>query len=316
MGPFGWLFAVVLIDVAHVYATIYRVYANPRELRRRPALYTAVPILAYLVSVGLYLHDGLTFWRVLAYLAVWHFVRQQYGWIRLCGRKERAFTDFDRRLDAIAVYVGTIYPLIYWHAHLPRRFVWFIEGDFLLHAPNWLVGIGRIVWLSVMALWLGRQIMRVLATRSLNATRVAVMATTWLSWYLGIVHYDSDIAFTLMNVLPHGVPYFVLLYRYRQNEQADVRPPTQTIRPSPILAALLFYLPLALLAFAEEGLWDRLVWHEHEIFFPLGALFVSDLSLCFLVPLLALPQATHYLLDAWIWKVGPQNPDLRRHLGL
>jgi hypothetical protein len=33
------------------------------------------------------------------------------------------------------------------------------------------------------------------------------------------------------------------------------------------------------------------------------------------VPLLALPQATHYLLDAWIWRVKG-NPELARRLGL
>lgn len=29
-----------------------------------------------------------------------------------------------------------------------------------------------------------------------------------------------------------------------------------------------------------------------------------------LVVLLAVPQATHYLLDRWIWRVGPDNPAL------
>lgn len=314
MGPFGWLLAVVLVDVAHVYATIYRVYANPRELRRRPLLYAGVPIVAYLVGVALYRHGGLTFWRALAYLAVLHFVRQQYGWIRLCGRKERDFSTFDRTLDAVAVYAGTLYPMLYWHAHLPRRFVWFVEGDFALHLPPGLLPVARTLWLVVGVLWVLRQLQRVATKRSLNVTRIIVMSTTWLTWYLGIVHFNSDVAFTLTNVLPHGIPYFVLLFRYYRNEQSESRP-RLSLR-SPYVAAILFYLPLGLLALAEEGIWDRLLWHEYEIFFPVAAVFVSQLTLGFLVPLLALPQATHYLLDAWIWKVGPQNPELRRHLRL
>src|SRR5262249_14494471 len=129
LGPLGWLLAVVLVDVAHVYATIYRVYANPVELRRRLGLYVAVPLGAYVGSVALYALGSLTFWRALAALAVFHFIRQQYGWMALCGRKEREFTSFDRRLDAATVYAGTLYPILYWHAHLPRRFSWFIDGD-------------------------------------------------------------------------------------------------------------------------------------------------------------------------------------------
>jgi hypothetical protein len=33
------------------------------------------------------------------------------------------------------------------------------------------------------------------------------------------------------------------------------------------------------------------------------------------VPLLAVPQATHYLLDAWIWRTGAANPGLAERLG-
>src|SRR5262249_22718683 len=103
------------------------------------------------------------------------------------------------------------------------------------------------------------------------------------------------------------------LFRYVRSEQAER--PRAALR-SPLVAAILFYLPLGLLALFEEGIWDRLLWHEHGMFFPVAAVFVSQLTMCFLVPLLALPQATHYLLDAWIWKVGPQNPELRRRLRL
>ena len=29
------------------------------------------------------------------------------------------------------------------------------------------------------------------------------------------------------------------------------------------------------------------------------------------VPLLTVPQATHYVLDAWIWKFGGSNPGIK-----
>ncbi len=320
--PFFWLFCVVLIDVAHVYATMYRVYAHPAELRRRWQLYLAVPLATYAASVALYVHSELLFWRVLAYVAVFHFIRQQYGWIALCGRKE-GLSVFDRRLDALAVYAGTLYPLFYWHTHLPRRFAWFLAGDFLFPAPlahfaPWLDRLLGAAWVVVGAIWSLRQLQRLLGTGHLPITRLLIMISTWTTWYLGIVYFNSDVAFTITNVLPHGLPYFVLLYRYHVSKRNDSRSASkQPWRFTVPYAALgLFYLPLVLLAFAEEGVWDRLVWHEHGMLFPGPAMFVSKLSLCFLVPLLALPQATHYLLDAWIWKVGPKNPDLRRHLRL
>lgn len=57
---------------------------------------------------------------------------------------------------------------------------------------------------------------------------------------------------------------------------------------------------LAGCALVEEGLCDRLVWHERDWLFPLASVDVEARWL--LVPVLALPQITHYVLDAFLWK--------------
>lgn len=322
LGPLGWLLAIVFVDVAHVWATIYRVYTVPGEVRRRPILYLGLPLLAYGLGVGLYAISALTFWRVLAYLALYHFIRQQYGWIALCGRRSPAprYAHLDRWLDGAAVYLGTLYPVVHWHTQLPRRFHWFVPQDFFLPAPAWLLSLVQAAWLLVGGLWLLRQLQRSLTEATLPVAKLLVMGSTWLSWYVGIIAYNSDVAFSLCNVLPHGIPYFVLLFRYRQGEQAERGQPATSAAPRPprptVSAVLLFLLPLLGLAFAEEGLWDCLVWHDHAMLFPLPQLDLTTGLLVFLVPLFALPQSTHYLLDAWIWRVGPKNPDLRRRLGL
>lgn len=322
--PLGFLLAVVLVDVAHVYATVYRVY-TARELRRRPWLYTLVPLACYALGVLLYTGGPLRFWRALAYLAIFHFVRQQYGWIALSRRRDPPPSSplvrrLDRVLDDGAIYLGTLYPLLYWHTHLPRAFSWFIDGDLAAGVPRWLLGVATPIYAAVGALWLGRYVQRGLTTRTWNVPKAAVMLGTWATWYVGIVAYNSDLAFTLCNVLPHGIPYLVLVFRYRRNEQAALDPTA----PSPagraagrvLRAALLFYLPLLAAAWLEEAIWDRLVWHEHSVLFPFATARLTEAALLFLVPLLSLPQATHYALDAWIWRSGAQNPELARYLGL
>jgi hypothetical protein len=63
---------------------------------------------------------------------------------------------------------------------------------------------------------------------------------------------------------------------------------------------------LVLLAFVEEGLWNGLVWREHLALFP-GFEFLPHVEgftpLSLLVPLLAVPQVTHYVLDGVIWRL-------------
>ena len=70
---------------------------------------------------------------------------------------------------------------------------------------------------------------------------------------------------------------------------------------------------LALLAWAEEWLWDRAVWGEHATLFPGPFLDVSGVLV---VPLLALPQLTHYILDGYLWRLDGSNPGLSEALAL
>ena len=65
-----WLLCVLGVDVAHVWSTLYRVYLDPVERRRRPWLYGGAPLLCYVAGVALHAVSSLTFWRALAYLAL------------------------------------------------------------------------------------------------------------------------------------------------------------------------------------------------------------------------------------------------------
>ena len=123
-----WIVGVLLIDVAHVWSTLFRVYLDPEEFRRRPGLYSLVPVAGFVVGVGLYSLGATVFWHGLAYLAVFHFIRQQYGWVMLYRARNGESTGW--WIDAATIYLATVYPLVYWHSHLPRRFWWFIPGDF------------------------------------------------------------------------------------------------------------------------------------------------------------------------------------------
>ncbi len=317
-----WLLLVVGVDVAHVWSTGWRVYADPDELRRRPALYLGLPAAAYAAGVVLFTAGDLVFWRVLAYLATFHFVRQQYGWVALYRRKSGENGEpgaaWERRLDAAAVYGATLAPLVWWHARLPRRFHWLIAGDYAGGLPAWAGPAALATFGAVFALWVGKEAFRLAAGRPVSWGKVLVVVTTALVWHLGIVVFDSDYAFAVTNVLVHGVPYFGLVFLSARSSAAA----RAASGRGPVLAdlgarhAALFLGPLLLLALLEEWGWDRLVWHENGALFPGGAIDPGPLLLSLVVPLLALPQATHYLLDAWIWKVTPENRAAVRAVGL
>ncbi len=312
----GFLLCVVLVDVAHVHTTAFRVYLDPVELKRRPLLYFGTPVVAY--SLGAALHHyggGALFWRVLAYVAVWHFVRQQVGWVNLYRGRFGERNDESRKLDAwldpAATYAAALYPILHWHARLPRRFNWFAAGDFVPGLPKLVVAVAQPIWLALLLLFVARQLQLAATRRGVNVGKAIVVLTTFALWWLGIVAINEDWAFTVTNVLPHGIPYVVLIAVYaRKRYQGDDAP--RVGRALLRFGFLVAFALVAAIALIEEGLWDFYVWHDHETIFGEGNV-ISARALGWLVPLLALPQAVHYVLDGEIWKRA-KNPDLARYL--
>jgi hypothetical protein len=290
-----WISAILLIDVAHVWSTSFRVYFDKEEFKRRFWLYLLVPVFGYAVGVALYSEGELTFWRALAIVAVFHFVRQQYGWVALYRRKAGETAAWTWWIDATAVYLATVYPLAFWMTSLPRNFNWFVENDFFA-LPATVENILFPLYVLALAAYFGKSIYLYFATGFLNIGKDIVVATTAVCWYVGIVFFNSDYAFTVTNVIIHGVPYFALVYMYAWMRRETAGPVYRSLSQH----WLIFLATLWALAYVEELLWSRGVWHERDWLF--GGNWDWTGWKVYLVPLLAVPQLTHYVLDGFIWR--------------
>jgi len=307
-----WAVLVIGIDVAHVYSTVFRTYLDPVERQALSGWLIATPLAAWVLGVLLYFSSAAAFWSVLAYTAVFHFVRQQYGFLMLYSRGERELPDWSRRIDSVTIYAATLFPLLYWHTHLPRPFVWFIDGDFL--------GLPPVVWsvawpfyVAVLLLYCAKEFFLFARHNALNIPRNALIFGTAASWYVGIVVASGDLVFTLTNVVAHGIPYVALtcIFARRRDQRRKVPRSLFVPRLLPVALGL-----LVALAFVEEGLWDGLVWREHLAIFPgfhLLPQVQTSTMLSLLIPLLTVPQMTHYVIDGVIWRLRT-NPEWRRTL--
>ncbi|MEW5851190.1 MAG: hypothetical protein AB2A00_20550 [Myxococcota bacterium] len=303
--PWAFLLLVVGVDVAHVWSTIYRVYLDTEELARRRMLYVGVPLITYAVGVVLHWQGSHVFWRALAYLAVFHFVRQQYGWVMWYRRNAREPLGARLRVDQVAIYAATLGPLLWWHSRLPLPFHWFVKDDFVPGLPTW---VGDVA-LGLEALCL---VVYGLAHAHARGAQPwgkhLVVGSPALCWFLSIVLAGGDLAFTVVNVLPHGIPYLVLCRRYARGRARS------TGEGGGVAAALMrggvaVYLgSVVALAYVEEAVWEWTIWHDHPSLFGELTLDVATSWHALLVPLLSLPQASHYVLDGFIWRGGPRNP--------
>jgi hypothetical protein len=268
--------------------------------------------------VILYSLGALLFWRCLAYLAVFHFIRQQYGFLRLYQRRE-SLPDWKRKLDSLTIYGITGLPVLYWHFRYPRQFNWFVQGDFLgIDLPE-AAGMVQVLFFVLVLAYLIGEIRFVFTTSCFNWPRNLLIAGTGIVWYLGIIYFNGDMTFTLFNVVAHGIPYMALIWIYGRKKYVE-KPVGNTAdnRKYFTFSGIALFLGIVFLfAYVEEGFWNSLVWNEHKGLFPffsgLPQILANDV-LTLLVPTLSLPQVTHYMIDAFIWKMKDDRDQWQQSL--
>jgi hypothetical protein len=308
-----WITGVLLVDVAHVWSTAFVVYLDPAEWRRRPALYAITPLAAFAAGVALYAWGEAVFWRVLAYLAVFHFIRQQYGWVMMYRARTGEHDRAGRWLDGATIYAATLYPLIAWHTQLPRSFWWMMPDDFIAGLPAVAATVAGWIYTALLVAYVARAASAAIDRRPVAWGKHVVVAATAACWYAGIVATNADHAFTVTNVFIHGVPYLALIYLYAR--AASREPGSRGGATARLLdrkrGVVVFCATLWAIAYLEELIWDRAIWHDRSWLFGEGTEVGRAAML--LVPLLSVPQLTHYLLDGFLWR-RRANPRLGRLL--
>lgn len=310
-APFWfWVLFVLLIDVGHVYSTLFRVYFVPSERARFSKLIWAIPIFAWICGAMLYSLDSIYFWRALAYTAVFHFVRQQYGFLAIYQNEPNPFW---RCFEKYLLYLTMLHPLLYWHSHAERVFHWFVTDDFLFADLRILSSVLGTLLLTGMVLLATRFLIHIFVLKKFDLwVRFCLIIGTALSWHIGIVMWNNDAVFTITNVVSHGVPYYGLILAMTTKR---ILHPKITIffKKIPVLKTFVIFCFIfttcSFLAYVEEGFWHGLHWRSYLDFF-MGFQQLSQLRdqtvLALVIPLLAVPQATHYILDGFIWKLrGP-----------
>jgi len=294
---YTWLFLIVGVDVAHVYASLFKTYLNKTNYTQNKHLYLLIPFVCFFVSVAAYLLGAQFFWSFLAYVAVYHFVRQQYGFMRLYSRnKEKSKRNI--YFDNLIIYNATLFPMAYWFLTPNRTFNWFVENEFLqIKAPK-ISEVLHVIYFIIFAVYIATVLYKFLRSTYFNIPKNLLIIGTYLSWYLGIVYFNNELIFTAFNVISHGIPYMALIFfkevSTAKNEHGKLQ---KYLNKQTLLTFMIFLL---VIAFIEEYIWEVTVWEENfslqpSLYFPEAWHFIW-------VPLLALPQLTHYVLDGFIWK--------------
>ncbi|AZQ62706.1 hypothetical protein EI427_10790 [Flammeovirga pectinis] len=303
---------VLGIDVTHVWSTIFRTYLDVEERKRYKKQLWLLPMVAFIVVGILSTYSEHLFWRVIAYFALFHFIRQQFGFLMLYKSKMK-FPELRWISDKAFIYIATLYPVLVWHILGDRAFSWFVKGDFLIYplVPEVSVTIGNFIYFFLVIVWVADHVL--MARKNalvLPFGKILWGLSTVGTWWLGIVYFNSDFSFTLTNVVAHGIPYMALVFYYVEEKKniQQHKQPTKII----VISILWMFLICLFLGLGEEFLWDVFINYEKQDVFGDWQIFIDSAYLRgFLIAFLSLPQVTHYLLDGVIWK-GNTNPMIKK----
>lgn len=308
----AWVAIILLIDVSHVWTTLFKSYLDKDSRKNHSYILKAAPILVLFGAFALVSASELWFWRVLAYLALFHFIKQQYGFLALYKSKHQDWIPKKFFQDKWVIYFSMAYPVLFWHLSPARNFSWFVAGDFITIASTsafW--NLAHIVYFLVLSAWLIEELkVHRKQGKPIVIGKILWVLSTGFNWFLGIVYFNSDIAFSLTNVVAHGLPYIILIIFFTKKKE-------QSQGKSVPLAKHLFKIVglVSLLALLEEYCWDMFVNRDKQLFFetmiqyPIAA-FEHPYLRALGIAILVVPQATHYILDAYIWKKNEKNPFL------
>lgn len=320
-----WVVVVLGIDVGHVWSTIFRTYLDKDEIQHHKRILSIAPFVGFAVCFAVAYISVDWFWTMLAYLALYHFIKQQYGFMKLYIAKYGRVSFKKYISDEFTIYWSMLCPVLFWHFSDDRDFNWFVTGDFFNieiiftesnRALIYLLFI--VIYFGVLAFWLIEEVWFYIKNhKKLPIGKWLWVITTALNWFLGIVYFNSDLAFTLTNVVAHGIPYFVLLLVYVQKKNKISA--GNSLSRWGIKYGFIVIGSVLVLAFFEEYLWDMLLYGDHYAFFESAIrypfeLLESPLAQALALGLLSLPQVTHYILDGYIWKANKNNPYLKSTL--
>lgn len=314
-----WVIFVLCIDVGHVWSTIFRTYLDSEEFGRHRRLLVFAPLISFVLVAALAFVSTFWFWRLLAYLALFHFVKQQYGFLALYKMKAKDFGVQKFFKDKWVLYLATLYPVFYWHLGAGLNFSWFVMDDFVNIRSFFAISTSawtslfynlNILYCCIIIAWTLEEILR---SNKMNTGKILWMLTTAINWFVGIVYFNSDLVFTITNVVAHGIPYLTLIIYYQYQKKS-----LQENRLSSAFQIVAVILPVVFfLGWLEEYCWDMLVYGDRDYFF--GAILAypfdlleSPLAQAVAIGFLTLPQLTHYIIDGFIWKSNAQNPYVKQ----
>lgn len=315
-----WFFLVLIIfDVGHVWATMFRTYFRKDIRNSEKQKLTIIPIFSFGILLILALLGQKILpenWQfvpfvLLAYMAVFHFMKQQVGFIMLYKKREympKNFWKFSNILEKIVAFSITLFPFLDWMMHYNQKnFEWFMAWEFQFLAN--IIPQFSELWLiftMIIAFYILAQTIFILAGARVNPLKYLYILGTFGVWYSGMVVHNNVFIFGVGNVVLHAMNYYGITFGSMLTTKKSFSEYWQEkILSRSLLVIFIIFLAIVVgFAFVEEYFWDQFFWQNQGGFFGknLYNLIENQAILAIIFAILGTIQLSHYILDRYIWR--------------
>lgn len=305
-----------VIDFGHIFAQWFRVKYNPTE--KSSALYKyliffviSLFIVAFITSLS-YLKQMQSF---LVYLVLYHFIKQQYGIIKIYSKTDGVKSKLQNRVTDAFVYLSMAYPVIHWHSSdLLKTFYWkelFIDIPYI----NSIEVVLRVFFIATFVGYVFYEYKITKRNKGFNIPKNLSVLGALIGWNFALIFptYQKALLFTI--VYTHNIAYIVLIWVVgRRDRKLQGYQEPEGLKKifcwTSVPGFFTYYLMINLMASSIITLWywvahnkvinEFLLYHvitqlpqvhdrESFIWHLVNALFYTT-------------QGTHYIIDGFLWK--------------
>lgn len=281
----GWL----IVDGSHVYSTLLVSYMDRTIFQNLKWVLILTPLLLYVLTSSLfYFGQEQVFAYFLAYLAMIHFIRQEFGWMKIATRLDAEAPTWLNHVDKIVSYIMTIAPMM-WFMRKANSGFWYKSGDLFL-VPDDIAYYGFSLFWPAVIVFLAVNGYHTYKTQTFNLTKFLVFINTFFGWYIAKTQTANIYLAVWLVIFHHGIPYYFIVFK------------TEKISGKYKLKEKLKFLHLPILYLSCVGIF-YLFMTNSCCSSAVGFLKTQgNLIKALVLAIAPVPQMTHFILDGFIWK--------------
>lgn len=299
---------VLFIDWAHIFAQYHRIAYNPVEDKKLKWIYPVsyllfLPVMAVIIGFASVTYVD----TALVYFVVFHFIKQQFGFIKIYSKTDGPKTKTESKLEDALVYLTMFTPVFYWHTKaFDYEYKWvsmFIKSPIF----DYLFWIAAMAYIITLGFYIKNEIARTRRNQMFNIPKNLALFTAAMSW--GIVSFLSKstllVVFTV--TLTHDLSYTFFVWFIGRRDEKILKKKVSWFSWWSVPGFFVYVTVLILFSHIIMVVHLEMTQDHNWAYYIYGGLFNSITKaegfwLNFGWALFFATQAHHYFIDRFLWK--------------